>query len=196
MTSSWTPLSAQVSWDGAHVCMCTCVYLCGCISVSAYGHRTFIELYICCYLPSIECTSYSGWFLVIHRNDAHNVSYPYNALYSTTQHSTVLCHAYPWYKPGAVKVTPFHDARDYECGKRHSLPMIQVIGYDGTMTHHAGSYSSLNRFAARERVIEDLKVIVVICEPRILIIIAEFGPIRWEITACNGMVWYATIGDF
>ncbi len=38
---------------------------------------------------------------------------------------------------GAVKITPAHDQNDFEAAGRHDLPMITVIGYDGTMNHHA-----------------------------------------------------------
>jgi valyl-tRNA synthetase len=41
---------------------------------------------------------------------------------------------------GAVKVTPAHDATDFDIGQRHKLPHEQVIGYDGKMTARAGQY--------------------------------------------------------
>src|ERR1700704_3202838 len=40
----------------------------------------------------------------------------------------------PEFGSGAVKITPAHDPNDFEAGKRHSLPSIQVIGEDATMT--------------------------------------------------------------
>jgi valyl-tRNA synthetase len=58
---------------------------------------------------------------------------------------------------GAVKVTPAHDATDFETGLRHNLPQIQVIGFDAKMTAEAGKYAGLDRFMARERVLEDLE---------------------------------------
>ena len=57
---------------------------------------------------------------------------------------------------GAVKVTPGHDPNDFEAGRRHQLPILSVIGEDGTMTKEAGSYAGLDRFEARRRVVEDL----------------------------------------
>ncbi len=58
---------------------------------------------------------------------------------------------------GAVKVTPAHDLDDFEAGLRNNLEQIKVIGDDGTMTEAAGArYAGLDRFACRERVIEDL----------------------------------------
>ncbi len=58
---------------------------------------------------------------------------------------------------GAVKVTPGHDPSDFEAGRRHQLPILSVIGEDGTMTKQAGPYAGLDRFEARRRVVEDLR---------------------------------------
>src|SRR5215467_6377950 len=41
---------------------------------------------------------------------------------------------------GAVKITPAHDANDFEAGKRHNLPSIKVIGEDAKMTKEAGKF--------------------------------------------------------
>jgi valyl-tRNA synthetase len=58
---------------------------------------------------------------------------------------------------GAVKVTPAHDLNDFECGLRHQLPQVIVIDEHGKMTSEAGAaYAGLDRFEARERVLEDL----------------------------------------
>ena len=58
---------------------------------------------------------------------------------------------------GALKVTPGHDAVDFEIGRRHELPTVTVIGFDGRMTEEAGPYAGLERFEARERVVADLE---------------------------------------
>ncbi len=58
---------------------------------------------------------------------------------------------------GAVKVTPAHDATDYEIGVRHHLPMPTVIGFDGRLTGDVPpDYAGLDRFAARVQVARDL----------------------------------------
>ena len=58
---------------------------------------------------------------------------------------------------GAVKVTPAHDANDFEAGMRHNLQKIIVIDEHGKMTAEAGdAYAGLDRYEARERVLEDL----------------------------------------
>ncbi len=58
---------------------------------------------------------------------------------------------------GAVKITPAHDPNDFEVGKRHSLPVIRVMNDDGTMNEEAGVYCGLDRYAAREKIVADLK---------------------------------------
>ncbi len=59
---------------------------------------------------------------------------------------------------GAVKITPAHDPNDFEVGLRHDLPVIRVMNDDGTMNEEAGeAYCGMDRFAAREKIVEDLK---------------------------------------
>jgi len=60
---------------------------------------------------------------------------------------------------GAVKITPAHDPNDFEVGKRHGLPQIDVMTDDGKMSAAAGPYAGMERFAARKKVIEDLKAL-------------------------------------
>jgi len=57
---------------------------------------------------------------------------------------------------GAVKVTPAHDPNDFEMGRRHDLPQIDVMTDDGKMNDAAGPYAGMDRFDARKRIIEDL----------------------------------------
>jgi valyl-tRNA synthetase len=63
----------------------------------------------------------------------------------------------PEFGSGAVKVTPAHDPNDFEAGRRHSLPKIQVIDEHARMTAAAGPYAGLDRFDARKRVVADLE---------------------------------------
>ncbi|MCC8190920.1 MAG: valine--tRNA ligase, partial [Planctomycetes bacterium] len=62
----------------------------------------------------------------------------------------------PAFGTGVVKITPAHDPNDFEAGQRHDLPQITVIGTDGMMTAEAGKFAGLDRFRARERVVEEL----------------------------------------
>lgn len=56
---------------------------------------------------------------------------------------------------GAVKITPAHDPNDYELGLRHNLRQLVVMNDDATMNDAAGAdFSGLDRFKAREKVIE------------------------------------------
>jgi valyl-tRNA synthetase len=58
---------------------------------------------------------------------------------------------------GAVKITPAHDPNDFEVGKRHGLPEIDVMTDDGHMSRAAGAYAGLERFEARKKIVEHLK---------------------------------------
>ena len=58
---------------------------------------------------------------------------------------------------GAVKITPAHDANDFEVGKRHGLAEVNVMTEDAHINANGGVYAGLDRFAARKKVAEDLK---------------------------------------
>ncbi len=58
----------------------------------------------------------------------------------------------PTFGTGAVKVTPAHDFNDFATGKRHQLPMINILNKDGTLNENAGPFAGLERFAARKAV--------------------------------------------
>ncbi|MBT5261357.1 MAG: valine--tRNA ligase, partial [Nitrospina sp.] len=59
---------------------------------------------------------------------------------------------------GALKVTPAHDPNDFEIGRRHNLPSVNVMAPDGTMNSEAGkAYEGLDRFECRKKLVQDLK---------------------------------------
>ncbi len=59
---------------------------------------------------------------------------------------------------GVVKVTPAHDANDYEIGRRHNLPRINILNPDNTLNNNVPEpYRNLKVEQARNKVIEDLK---------------------------------------
>lgn len=58
---------------------------------------------------------------------------------------------------GAVKVTPSHDANDYEISQRHDLQRVKVINEDAVMTEEAGAYQGKDRYAARKEIVRDLE---------------------------------------
>ena len=63
----------------------------------------------------------------------------------------------PTFGTGAVKVTPAHDPNDFEIGKRHGLPAINVMNLDGTMNANAGPFAGMAIADARSAVVERLQ---------------------------------------
>jgi len=58
---------------------------------------------------------------------------------------------------GAVKVTPAHDPNDYQMGMKHKLEFINIMRPDAVLNENAGEYAGMDRFEAREAILEDLK---------------------------------------
>ncbi|MFQ5568669.1 MAG: valine--tRNA ligase [Rhodothermales bacterium] len=58
---------------------------------------------------------------------------------------------------GALKVTPAHDKNDFEIGRRHALEVVNVMNPDATINENGGPYAGLDRFAARDKIVEDLE---------------------------------------
>ena len=62
------------------------------------------------------------------------------------------------YGSGCVKITPAHDPNDFEMGKRHDLPFINVMNIDGSMNEVCPEpFCGLDRFEARKLVVKKLK---------------------------------------
>ena len=61
------------------------------------------------------------------------------------------------YGTGAVKITPAHDPADYERGKRHNLPEINILEKDGKINKEGGPFAGLTREAARKQVVAQLE---------------------------------------
>ena len=57
---------------------------------------------------------------------------------------------------GVVKITPAHDPNDFEVGKRHNLPEINIMNDDATINENGGAYAGMDRYAAREAIVKDL----------------------------------------
>ena len=60
---------------------------------------------------------------------------------------------------GVVKITPAHDPNDFEVGKRHDLPMIRVLTYDGHMTGAADKAAADALFASGKNTINEPEVL-------------------------------------
>ena len=58
---------------------------------------------------------------------------------------------------GAVKITPAHDPNDFEVGKRHNLPEINIMNDDGTINENGGKYAGMDRYEARKAIVRDLE---------------------------------------
>ena len=64
----------------------------------------------------------------------------------------------PTFGTGCVKITPAHDFNDYEVGRRHGLPMINILTEDGRLNDQVPEpYRGLERFEARRRIVADLE---------------------------------------
>ncbi len=57
---------------------------------------------------------------------------------------------------GVVKITPAHDPNDFEVGRRHNLPIINVMTDDAKITEDYPAYAGMDRFEARKAIVADL----------------------------------------
>ena len=65
-------------------------------------------------------------------------------------------HADPEAGTGVVKITPAHDPNDFEVGKRHDLPVINILNDDATINENGGKYQGMDRYAARDAIVKEL----------------------------------------
>ena len=64
----------------------------------------------------------------------------------------------PEFGTGCVKITPAHDFNDYEIGKRHDLPIINILTVDAAINENAPqAYRGLDRFDARKQIVRDME---------------------------------------
>ncbi len=63
----------------------------------------------------------------------------------------------PEFGSGAVKVTPSHDANDFQAGLRHNLLQINVMDDQARINENGGPYAGLDRYEAREKILQDLE---------------------------------------
>jgi len=57
---------------------------------------------------------------------------------------------------GVVKITPAHDPNDFEVGKRHNLPEINIMNDDATINANGGKFEGMDRYAARKQMVKEL----------------------------------------
>ncbi len=60
---------------------------------------------------------------------------------------------------GCVKITPAHDPNDFEVGKRHNLPEINIMNDDATIKLPGSKYDGMDRYEARKAMVEDLNAL-------------------------------------
>jgi valyl-tRNA synthetase len=72
--------------------------------------------------------------------------------------------ANPEFGTGAVKVTPAHDPNDFGIGQRHGLPQLVVLDERAHVSLAGSPYDGMERFAARERMVEDLRELGLLVE--------------------------------
>ncbi len=71
----------------------------------------------------------------------------------------------PEFGSGAVKITPAHDFNDYDIGKRHQLPLINILTIDAKMNQNCPEkYQDLPRFEARKQILTDLENLGLLAE--------------------------------
>jgi len=58
---------------------------------------------------------------------------------------------------GCVKITPAHDFNDYDVGKRHNLPLINILTPDARVELPGSAYHGLDRYVARKKIVADLE---------------------------------------
>ena len=73
-------------------------------------------------------------------------------------------HADMEFGTGVVKITPAHDPNDFEVGLRHNLDRICIMNPDATMNENAYDFCGLDRYEAREKVVEKLKELDLLIE--------------------------------
>jgi len=57
---------------------------------------------------------------------------------------------------GVVKITPGHDPNDFEVGKRHDLPIINILNDDATINENGGKFAGMDRYEARKAIVKEL----------------------------------------
>ncbi len=57
---------------------------------------------------------------------------------------------------GVVKITPAHDPNDFEVGKRHNLPEINIMNDDATINQNGGKFAGMDRYEARKQIVKEM----------------------------------------
>ena len=60
---------------------------------------------------------------------------------------------------GVVKITPAHDPNDFEVGKRHDLPVINVMNDNASINENGGKFAGMDRYEARRAIVKELEAL-------------------------------------
>lgn len=63
----------------------------------------------------------------------------------------------PEFGTGVVKITPGHDPNDFEVGRRHGLPVVNILNDDATINENGGEYAGMDRYEARKAIVAKLE---------------------------------------
>ena len=58
---------------------------------------------------------------------------------------------------GVVKITPAHDPNDFEVGRRHGLPEVNIMNDDATINENGGKFQGMDRYEARKAIVKELE---------------------------------------
>ena len=58
---------------------------------------------------------------------------------------------------GVVKITPGHDPNDFEVGKRHNLPVVNILSDDATINENGGKFCGMDRYEARKAIVSEME---------------------------------------
>ncbi len=97
---------------------------------------------------------------------------------------------------GCVKITPAHDMNDYEVGKRHNLPMVNMLTPDGRVNENGGAYQGMKLGDARKKIVADLESLGLVekIEDR-LIDLAHSDRSNTPIEPYLSDQWFVKMGD-
>jgi len=99
--------------------------------------------------------------LAVNPNDKKNKKYEKRRVLNplTDKEMIIIADTFvdPKFGTGIVKITPAHDKNDYGVGRKHKLPVINIIDWTGKLNENAGKYRGFTVLDARAAVVEDLK---------------------------------------
>lgn len=95
---------------------------------------------------------------------------------------------------GALKVTPAHDPNDFQLGIKHNLELINILTDSGEINENGGKYSGLDRFVARERIVEELTQLGLFVKKELLVHnVGSCYRCKTVVEPKNSMQWFVKV---